>query len=278
MSQATVSDAPDYRVEPGFAFPAEEIVVTEAEQRRLHGFCDIPADRYGGFADPTFLARRPILLNTTAIQAYRPTCAPVHIVHRLKLQAPVPLGEALTMTGVITDVPEVPRGWVSESRWEYRRADGAPVLTVEPDVMMIDSERQPEKKDGPRKPKPPESDEGFETLTRKQCTPETTLGYCEGSTNLIHIDPDTAKSYGFRAPIIAGNQTVNFLLEALALDGLPQALDVEIRFRRPVFWDDALDIRGRRNGSDGSLSDIVAVNGDGARVATCAGASVTYSS
>ena len=63
----------------------------------------------------------------------------------------------------------------------------------------------------------------YQAVLHKQCTPESTLGYCEGSTNLIHLDPDYAKSFGFRAPIIAGNQTVNFLPEGLALDGIPAA-------------------------------------------------------
>ena len=78
--------------------------------------------------------------------------------------------------------------------------------------------------------------------------------------------PATARRYGFRAPIIAGNQTVNFLLEALALDTLPHAFDIEVRFRKPVFWDDAVAIEGRR-GAGGRLTAIRAVNGDGVTVA-----------
>ena len=82
--------------------------------------------------------------------------------------------------------------------------------------------------------------------------------------------------YGFRAPIIAGNQTVNFLLEALSLDRVPSQMDVEVRLLKPVFWDDAVEVQGRRAEAGGALTAIRAVNGDGACVATCAVNSVAY--
>ena len=270
MSQTT----PEFRLEPGYEFPQEEITVSEAEQHQLHGFCDTPPERYGDFVDPTFLARRTIRLNTEAIQACRPDCAPVHMVHRLKVHAPVRLGETITMTGQYIAIPEISRGWVTKTRWEFHRADGGHVLTVEPDVMMMDPSKAPSEKKGARKERPAADDAGFETLLEKQCTPDTTLGYCEGTTNLIHTVPEVAAEYGFRAPIIAGNQTVNFLLEPLALEGVPAEMDVELKFLKPVFWDDAVNVQGRREG--GVLTALRAVNGDGETVATGIVNSVRY--
>lgn len=270
MSQS----APEYRIEPGYEFPPEDITVSEADQRQKHGFCHTPPERYGDVVDPTFLARRTILLNTDAIQACKPDCAPVHIVHRLKVHAPVRLGETVTMTGQYIAIPEISRGWVTKSRWEFHKADGTHVLTVEPDVMMMDPSKAPEGKKGPRKARPAAAAAGFETLLEKQCTPETTLGYCEGTTNLIHTVPEVAKEYGFRAPIIAGNQTVNFLLEALALDGVPAEMDVELKFLKPVFWDDSVNVQGKRE--NGTLVELRAVNGDGETVATGIVNSVRY--
>jgi len=66
---------------------------------------------------------------------------------------------------------------------------------------------------------------------------------------LIHTDPATAQRYGYRAPIIAGNQTVNFVLEALSLDARPHSFAIEVRFRKPVFWDESVTIEGRRDAS-----------------------------
>ncbi|MEQ8492712.1 MAG: MaoC/PaaZ C-terminal domain-containing protein, partial [Gammaproteobacteria bacterium] len=105
-----------------------------------------------------------------------------------------------------------------------------------------------------------------EILAEHQCTPETTLGYCAGSSNLIHLDPDYARGFGLRAPIIAGVQTINFLLSPLYRARRPQALAFRVRFLRPVFWDEALTVRGRRD-SAGALVATRAVNADGRSVA-----------
>ena len=273
---ATVESNP-YRVEPGYEFDEETIGIDEAEQARLHGHCDIPPTRYGDTCDVGLLARRPILLNTTAIQASRPGVAPVHIVQRLRQHMPVALGEQFTLAGSIENVSEISRGWVAHSKWEYRRDDGTVVLTVQPDVMLVDPEKTPSKGQGGTS-RPAEGSaaaDAWETLTRKQCTPDSTRGYCLNTTNFIHTDPDTAKRYGFRAPIIAGNQTVNFVLEALALDRRPTSFDIEVRFKKPVYWDDGLDIQGIR-GADGALTAIRAVNDEGTVVTDATVNAVTY--
>ena len=276
MSQLETASDPGYRVEAGYVFPPETLTVTAAEQRRLHGWCDIPPERYGDRVDPTFLARRTITLNTASVGACRPEVGKVHTVHHLVQHRPVTLETPVEMTGRFTEIAESPRGWIAHSEWEFRAVDGAPVITVKPQLLMIDPARARPPGEGGKAPaKPPSDDGGFERLTRKQCTPETTLGYCEGSKNLIHLDPDNARRFGFRAPIIAGNQTVNFLLEALALERPPERFDVTIRFRRPVFWDDALAIEGRRR-PDGTLEAIRAVNADGKTVADCRVDGVTY--
>ena len=82
----------------------------------------------------------------------------------------------------------------------------------------------------------------------------------------MHLDPLTAQSFGFRAPIIAGNQTVNFLMATVCRDGLSETLSIEARFLRPVFWDDAIDIEGRRD-ADGTYAYFRAANRDGKTVA-----------
>ena len=251
-----------YRTEVGYDFPIFEIVVTAEEQRRLHGHCDIADSVYGEFADPTFIARDPITLNTQTILANHPERAPVHTVHRIEQRRPVRLGEALNMAGRVTAIEDHPKGWTMTSVWEYSDDAGSIVFVVTPDVLMIDPDRAPASSGSKRSAQQVE----FETLTCKQCTPETTLGYCEGSTNKIHLDPETAQSFGFRVPIIAGNQTVNFLMEAVCRDGLPDTLSVDARFLRPVFWDDAINVEGRRN-TDGSISEFRAANSDGKTVA-----------
>lgn len=274
---ATAPTAPAYRVEPGYVFPEEPIHLEASEQRRLHGHCGIPDDRYGGTCDVGLLARRPILLNTAAIQACRPGVAPVHTVQRIRQHMPVSLGETLSLRGEYVAVDEARRGYVARSRWQYRRGDGTVVLTVEPDVLLVDADRKPQKGSGSRRPDaaPAELQANWETLARKECTPDSTCGYCLNTTNLIHTDPDTARRFGFRAPIIAGNQTVNFVLEALALQARPRSFDIEVRFRKPVFWDEGIDIQGR-HGPDGKLAEIRVVNDQGVVVADATVNAVEY--
>ena len=267
MSSDTATAAPAYQVRAGYEFPAEALGVTAAEQRRLHGFCDIAEAVYGGTTDPAFIARRPITLNTAAITACHPARGIVHVVHRIRQLAPVPLDATGTLTGRYTAIEDVPRGRLAKSAFEYRRADGSLAMAIEPDMLLADRSRMPAPSG--RKPAAIEAEPaGFEVLTVKQCTPKSTLGYCAGTRNLIHTDPDHAQRFGFRAPIIAGNQTVNFLLEGLAVDGAPDSFEVEIRFRRPVFWDDAVTVLGRR-GADGRPAELRAVNGDAKLVADC---------
>lgn len=258
-------DTVPYRTEIGYEYPAMNFVVTAETQRRLHGHCAIDENVYGDYADPTFVAHEPIILNTQTVLANHPERAPVHTVHRIEQRRPIRLGETLQMKGRVHAITDHPKGWTLTTVWEYRDTDGDLVFVVTPDVLMID----PERAEGGRSSKPgagSRGEDGFTHFLRKQCTPETTLGYCEGSTNKIHFDPKTAESFGFRAPIIAGNQTVNFLMEGVCHDGLPETLSIEARFLRPVFWDDALDVQVRDT-EDGRREGVRVVNGAGKIVA-----------
>ncbi|MEE2689606.1 MAG: MaoC family dehydratase [Pseudomonadota bacterium] len=256
-----MADVP-YLTEVGYTFPTFEIMITPEEQRRLHGHCDIPESLYGGLADPTFIARDPITLSAQTILANHPERAPVHTVHRIEQRRPIRLGETLEMSGRVTAIDDHPKGWTMTSLWEYRDIADDVVFVTTPDVLMID----PVRPTAPGSAKQTSKLDGFDLLLKKECTPKTTVGYLEGSTNKIHLDPATAQSFGFRAPIIAGNQTVNFLMAAVCRDGLPGTLSIETRFLRPVFWDDAIDIEGRRE-ADGTYAYFRAANQDDKTVA-----------
>jgi hypothetical protein len=63
-------------------------------------------------------------------------------------------------------------------------------------------------------------------------------------------------------PIFAGNAMVQILVQALQVDGLLDAFDVQVRMRRPVHWDDGLAIVGRRD-MTGRLMEIKAIGPEG---------------
>jgi len=77
---------------------------------------------------------------------------------------------------------------------------------------------------------------------------------------LIHTDPAYAKTFGFRAPITAGNQMINWHLEAAKLAAPAEQFEGEVRLLRPVFWDDAITMMTRQQ--DNAL-EIIAVKDDG---------------
>lgn len=255
------------RAEAGYRWPDETVTVARAEQERLHRWCGIEPQVFGGTADPALVARPPILHNTAAIRATRPAWGPVHVVQRIEQRRPIALDESLVLSGEITALKPHARGVMLVSRWSYRDAAGAEVFVVTPDVLMLDPQpaagtvreaRASAAVDDTALP--------TETLAHHQCTPSSTLGYCEGSENLIHLDPDYARGFGLRAPIIAGVQTINFLVAPLYRESAPGALAFRVVFRRPVFWDEALEIRGRRDVA-GRLAATWAINEAGRVVA-----------
>ena len=69
--------------------------------------------------------------------------------------------------------------------------------------------------------------------------------YSRDGRNRIHSDPEIAKKFGFRTPIAGGLMGVHYYLEAIARGGQPDQLDLEIWFKRPMFWDETLSVLQR---------------------------------
>lgn len=268
MPEAAVDIGPNPEVKAGHEFPEHRLVVTSEYQHALHGFCDIPQSFYGDRADPTFLARYTIKVIGSTMFACHPDRGYVHMVHRIRQHAPAKLDTPVTVRGCFTEIEPVPRGWIMHGAFDYYAEDGTHLMTVEPQALMADQTRMPDKSAKKPERAPGAADEGFDVITRKQCTPEKVLGYCGDTNNKIHTDPEYAKGFGFRAPITAGNQIVNYQLEALSKDRMPDSFDVSIRFLRPVFWDDAISMMGRR-GRGGRLEALRAVKEDGKVASTC---------
>ncbi|MFN4090668.1 MAG: hypothetical protein ACK4QW_16715 [Alphaproteobacteria bacterium] len=272
--------ASGHEVRAGYRFPTDTIVVDEAEQRRMHGYCDIPAERWGDRIDPTFLARYPIRVIGNALFSCHPDRGYVHMMHRIRQLAPVTLGEAITVDGWFVAVDPVPRGWMMKGMFEYRRTGGELVMVVEPEALMADPTRMPPPgaaKAGPgnnggaKAPGTGPADgsaAGFAAIHTKTFTPEKVVAYSGKGRNPIHDDPEHAQAMGFRAPIVAGNQLINQLLEPLAMGGRPERFDVDVRLRRPVFWDEAVTVEGRRDAS-GALAATRLVKSDGRVASDC---------
>lgn len=255
----------DYRLDPGFRFPERQISVSTEEQQRLHAWCDIAPDVFGDVADPSLIGRGPMVMIANTIAANRPGWGQVHTIHRIVQRRPIRLGESLTLQGVIDGFEPHPRGQVLKSTWRYLDRDGETPFEVKPDGLLIDPTL--ESKLPKRERKTEIAEAGYERLMTKRCTPEATVEYSRGANNPIHSDVALARELGFRAPILAGTQTMSFLLEPLYRHCSPKELSLVIGFMRPVFWDDVLDIEAARQGA--YFNHIKATNAGGKCVADC---------
>ena len=253
----------NYRLEPGFQYPERQISISSAEQQRLHGWCDITPEVFGETADPSLVGRLPMVMIANTIAVGRPGWGQVHTVHRMTQHRPIRLGEVLTLQGRIDGFEPHPRGQVLKSTWRYIDRDGETPFEVKPDGLLIDPAIELDRP----KHKPESVVREYEHILTKRCTPEATVGYCQGSNNPIHSDVEVARQFGFRAPILAGTQTMSFLLEPLYRNYAPQALSLIIRFMRPVFWDDVLTIEATND--SGYFDHIKATNADKKCVADC---------
>ena len=250
------SVAPHHRrfpaIEAGAEFVNEIIEISPEYQKAMLEFSEIDEALYFNEIDPGLLARRPISVIGSALFNAHPERGYVHTVQSFSRFLPVPAGEPIAMTGKFTSIEDHPRGWIMHGRFEFRRADGELCLVVSPSALMADPEKNkvaPVSKSDHPSTKEERFDAlkkaGWRTVGEKTCTPERVVGYCGKTRNLIHTDPEYAKGFGFRAPITAGNQMVEWHLEAVRRAEIGVSFEGAVRLQRPVFWDDSLAVMRR---------------------------------
>lgn len=227
-------------IEPykGYKFKARQMTVEAVEQDRLIELCGIDPAIFGDSIDPSaFISlaiqegvRNGIHANGT-----------VNMGNRIIQHRQMRLGEPLTVTGEILDVEEVPRGKVAISETWFSGADGECALTSHRRSLRPDPARIGVRGAG-EQPRPfMENVARMRVLGTFTLSPESVKAYT-GPHNPIHLDPEAAKRGGFRAPIIGGGQGVRFLTAEIWRRFRPRVLDIEVQFRRPIFWDDTVTI------------------------------------
>ena len=258
----------DYPLAPGYQYPEWETVVTAERQRVKHRCCDIDPAVYGDRADIAFLAYDSIM---TEHRAGVSIDGGVHMYQALRQFGPVHLDEPLTVHGRITAVDPAPRGNIVRATFEFRRRDGSVAVAAERAGLRPSANATRKGPAGGKRRKSAAPDTtGMRRLLHKQLMPEKVAAFSSEAENLIHSDPDVARERGFRAPIAGGLMAVHFMLEALCENGVPDRLDMEARFLRPMFWDDALDLMGRENPNQpGRISEMRLINTEGKATSAC---------
>ena len=225
--------------ENGFEFPSRTFSVAKADQVRKLTCSGIDPDLY---ADNVEIAMLGLPTLEVLMACGIPILGGVHLSQRFRQIEPFKLEEPITAFGRIMEINPHPRGCILRCQFTYARADGT--VCVEAERSGITPMGSKERSDGI--PRPDERLEGFSEIMRRELIPHQVGDYSIEAGNLIHSDPEVAKEYGFRAPIAAGLMGIHFYREALENYYQPTPFDLEVWFRRPMFWDDTLSLVARQ--------------------------------
>ena len=164
-----------------------------------------------------------------------------NMLQRLIQHRPAKLGEMLTVKGEIKSVTAVPRGQRVETDVWFEDAAGEPVISCPRTSLRPQAQTNANSGAGD-KPRPVVDDLAVLTLGEiYQLTPERVKSYSvEG--NSIHYEQAAAERAGFRAPLIGGGMGVHYLTAQMWHDRRPNSFAASIYFRRPIFWDEAVQV------------------------------------
>ena len=243
-----IEQPPAEWIEPveGFTFKPAVISVTRAWQAEKLALCGLPADVFGDTVDPSFfiaLGIRAGIANGISAQGN------VNMLQRLVQHRPARLGGPMRVRGIIDRVTPVPRGRTVHTDVWFEDEDGERVISAPRTSLKPDPDKAGNRGAGQRPPPVIENVEPLEHLSTHTLTPEIVKGY-SSEGNSIHYDLAAANRAGFRAPLIGGGMGVHYLLCTLWQYSPPERLDLDIYFRRPIFWDDTFTVAAD-SGPDG---------------------------
>lgn len=237
-------------IEPyaGYRYAERTFTPDAEDEKRLMAICGTDPDTFRGGVDPAAFITLAI---EEQVRNGVSSSGGVNMVQWLEVHDLPRYGEAVTVNGGITDVQDVPRGRTSAAEAEYRGADGRLCIRSGRVSLRTDPNRyaDPALRGAGKRPEPVISDpEALEVVGHVQLTPEIVCGYSLRTTNPIHNDMDAANRAGYRAPIIGGAHGVRYLTRAIWDRFAPRKVRMDIRFRRPIHWDDAFDVRVQGQG------------------------------
>lgn len=227
----------------GFTYAERTFTPDSAEELRLLGICGTDPKTFGGGFDPAAfitLAIEEQVRNGIA------SSGGVNMVQWLSVNSLPNHGESITVTGGITDVSEAPRGQITKAEAQYRGPDGRDCLKSGRVSLKTDPTKyaDPKLRGAGKRPDPVIADpDALTVIEEVQLTPDIVSAYSLNTTNPIHNDMDAANRAGYRAPIIGGAHGVRYLTRAIWSRFSPAYVHMDIRFRRPIHWDDAFQVR-----------------------------------
>ena len=223
----------------GFTFKPETFVLGQDDQNRKLAACGIDASVFGSYVDAAFLIGAGIHVGIrNGISAE----GNVNMLQRLIQRRQVRLGETLTGLGYIKAVTEVPRGWTVDTEVWFEDRDGQVVISVPRRSLKPDPDKVGRQGAGQRPAAVIKDLSLLRVAANYELTPAAVKDY-SSEGNSIHYEMEAANRAGFRAPIIGGGMGVHYLTAALWSRFSPSSFDLDIYFRRPIFWDQAFTVK-----------------------------------
>jgi hypothetical protein len=242
-------------LEIGFEFPSYAFCVSADDQSHKLKCSGIEPDLYGNNVDLAMLG----LPTLRVLMAYDiPILGGVHLSQRFRQINPIRLEEEIIVKGSITDINPHPRGCILSCKFTYRTSSGN---------LCVEAERSGIVPIGARKtslgtPRPEECLDGFVEIEKRSSEPKKVAEFSSEAGNLIHSDPLVAIQHGFRAPISAGLIGIHLYREAIEKHcARPKYFDMEVWFRRPMFWDDTLSLVAKKEKGQIAAMHLLGPNG-----------------
>lgn len=248
MPGSAAETVPEIEPYAGFRYRERRFRFDADEEARLLGLCGLDPAIYGGGVDPAYFITHGInegVLNGISVNGG------VNMVQKLLVHRLLRLDEEVTVDGEVLEVRQAPRGRISTSEVRYRGEDGTLAVVSRRMSLKTDPTKQADpalRGAGERPPPVIEDPAKLRQIGSATLTPEAVKAYSLHTNNPIHTEMDSANRAGYRAPIIGGAHGTRYLTAAIWRAFRPTGADLDVYFRRPLFWDDSFDIRVREAG------------------------------
>lgn len=218
------------------ASPVQPFTVGEADQSRRLELCGIDPLLYEGSVDPS--AYTALAIQQASLGS-EPLPTGVHAGQRLVIKRFARTGEAMGLTCATTAPLKVERGDLIRFSAALVDSDGTALVETTEDLIVL-NQAAPSRGKAAVAALAPDvvvSHHGAVVFD-----PVRVAAYCGPEVNPIHFDPVAATTAGFRAPIIGGEQGIRHIMALIWRTLRPPALDISLRFLRPLFWDDRCEL------------------------------------
>ena len=237
----------------GFQYQSRSLDVSAQTQAERLTACGIDPAIFGEEVDPAFFIGLAI---HAGIDSGISAEGNINLLQRQAVHRPARLGETLTVKGEIKSVTAVPRGQRVETDVWFEDLTGERVISC-PRTSLRPQAQARSKRGVGDQPQPVVGDVTSLVLRDTyQLTPDRVKSYSvEG--NSIHYEQKAAERAGFRAPLIGGGMGVHYLTAQMWQDRRPSFFDASIYFRRPIFWDEAVQVGVIEDGGNWSVMGLL---------------------